>query len=196
MYHVSHMFCNFTIIIFSRGLSFYRILIDTDWNRSVEEATWYLWHALTSLKCYNFIFFSIRSLLKFILIFPCHIIFLIKIVLHLLLRGISNLTLLTKSFFLFTNSISYIGFYSVTIYCTCGFPICKSFWEVCRITPWTKPNSGRNFSVCHWHLNSIPAHSFSKISLLSAYKSLHKFDIICLSEIYLDTSILPWNLSK
>ena len=52
-----------------------------------------------------------------------------------------------------------------------------------------KPNSGQNFSICHWNLNSIPAHIFAKISL-SAYNSLHKFDIICLFETYLDSSIL------
>ena len=138
MYHVSHMFCNFTIIIFSRGLSFYRILIDTDWNRSVEEATWYLWHALTSLKCCNFIFFFNKELVK--------IYFNFSLPYHILDKNSSTfaslryfkLNLLTKSFFLFTNSISYISFYSVTNYCTCGFPICKSFWEVCRIKPWTK----------------------------------------------------------
>ena len=43
--------------------------------------------------------FSIKGLLKFLFIFPCHIMFLIIIVLHLLLCGISNLTLLTKSGF-------------------------------------------------------------------------------------------------
>ena len=40
-------------------------------------------------------------------------------------------------------------------------------------------------------MNNIPAHNFSKISLLSAYNCLYKFDIICLSETYLDHSIIP-----
>ena len=42
----------------------------------------------------------------------------------------------------------------------------------------------------HWNLNSIAAHNFSKISLLRAYNAIHNYDIICLSEIYLnhDTS--------
>ena len=44
--------------------------------------------------------------------------------------------------------------------------------------------------VCHWSLNSISAHNFSKVSLLNAYTSLHSFDIIFLSETYLDSSIL------
>ena len=99
-------------------------------------------------------YFSIRGLFKLLLIFPCHIIILIIIVLHLLLCGNLNSTLLTKS---------------------------------CR----QKPNSVQNFSVQDWNMNSIPAHNFSKISFLSAYNFLHKFDIICLSETYLDSSILP-----
>ena len=44
-------------------------------------------------------------------------------------------------------------------------------------------------SICHWNLNSIPAHNFIKSSLLRAYISINKFDIICLSETYLDSSI-------
>ena len=41
----------------------------------------------------------------------------------------------------------------------------------------------------HWNLNSICAHNFVKLSLLRAYVSVHKFDITCLSETYLDSSI-------
>ena len=44
--------------------------------------------------------------------------------------------------------------------------------------------------ICHWNLNSIPAHNFIKLSLLRAYTSVNKFYIICLSETYLDSSIL------
>ena len=58
-----------------------------------------------------------------------------------------------------------------------------------------EPNSGpkrkatQTLSICHWNLNSICAHNFAKLSLLRAYVSIHKFDIICLSETYLDSSI-------
>ena len=38
---------------------------------------------------------------------------------------------------------------------------------------------------------SIAAHNFAKLVLLKAYNSVHKFDIICLSETYLDSNILP-----
>ena len=38
---------------------------------------------------------------------------------------------------------------------------------------------------------SIAAHNFAKLVLLKAYYSVHKFDIICLSEMYFDSNILP-----
>ena len=46
-----------------------------------------------------------------------------------------------------------------------------------------------NFSVCHWNLNSLSAHSFSELTQLKAYNSIYKYDFICLSETYLDSSI-------
>ena len=50
-------------------------------------------------------------------------------------------------------------------------------------------NTSYNFSFCHWNLNSIAAHNFSKLSSLEAYNVQHKFDMICLSETFLDSSI-------
>ena len=44
------------------------------------------------------------------------------------------------------------------------------------------------FSFCHSHLKSIAAHKFIKMSLLQAYNAINRFDIICLSETYLDNS--------
>ena len=55
--------------------------------------------------------------------------------------------------------------------------------------PGPKPNSCEYLSICHWNLNSISAHSFIKLSLLCAYISINKIDIICLSETYVDSSI-------
>ena len=57
--------------------------------------------------------------------------------------------------------------------------------------PGPKRNSTETFSFCHWNLNSISSHNYVKISLLKAYITVHKFDIICLSETYLDSSTLP-----
>ena len=51
-----------------------------------------------------------------------------------------------------------------------------------------KTKSCYNFSLCHWNLNRITAYNFSKISLLEAYNVQHKFDMIWISETYLDSS--------
>ena len=58
-----------------------------------------------------------------------------------------------------------------------------------ELNPGPKRNAAQTFSICHWNLNSICAHNFAKLSLLRAYVSVHKFNIICLSETYLDSSI-------
>ena len=49
--------------------------------------------------------------------------------------------------------------------------------------------SCQSFSICHWNLNSISAHNFTKLSLLQAYNSVHNYDITCLSETYLNSSV-------
>ena len=53
------------------------------------------------------------------------------------------------------------------------------------------PNSklDQSFPICHWNLNSIAAHNFSKIQSLIAYNCIHHFDIICLSETYFNSDI-------
>ena len=43
------------------------------------------------------------------------------------------------------------------------------------------------FSCCRWNVNSILAHN--KISLLTAYNIVQKFDIICISEKYLESTV-------
>ena len=49
-----------------------------------------------------------------------------------------------------------------------------------------------NFSLCHWNLNSIAVHNFSKLSLLEAYNGHHMHDMISLSETYL-VSPVPYD---
>ena len=53
--------------------------------------------------------------------------------------------------------------------------------------PGPKPLVFQSFSICHWNLNSISAHNYTKISLLTAYVLVHNFDIICLSETYFNS---------
>ena len=44
--------------------------------------------------------------------------------------------------------------------------------------------------MCHLNLNNVVLHNFSKIQALIAYNCIHKFDIIYLSESYLNSEIL------
>ena len=60
-----------------------------------------------------------------------------------------------------------------------------------EINPGPKRTPKASLSICHWNLNSISAHNYAKLSLLRAYFAFHKFDIICLSETYLNFSNLP-----
>ena len=50
--------------------------------------------------------------------------------------------------------------------------------------PKTKPND--NCSLCHWNVNIIPSHNFQKIVVLESFVAMHKFDIICISETFLN----------
>ena len=59
-----------------------------------------------------------------------------------------------------------------------------------EINPGPKKFKKNSLSVCQWNLNSLSAHNFSKLTQLKAYISIYKHDFICLSEIYLDSSIL------
>ena len=55
-----------------------------------------------------------------------------------------------------------------------------------------KPGPGgwrSSLSVCHWNLNSILVEDFSKLSQMSAVLNIHQFDIFCLTETFLDSSI-------
>ena len=47
----------------------------------------------------------------------------------------------------------------------------------------------KSFSFCHWNLDSIIVENKVKIPLIEAISSVHKFDIIALSETYLNDTI-------
>ena len=64
------------------------------------------------------------------------------------------------------------------------YSYCISLSGDIELTPGLKRDINQCFSVCHWNLNSVASHNFSKIQSLIAYNCIHKFDIICLSESY------------
>ena len=51
------------------------------------------------------------------------------------------------------------------------------------------PLNKQDLSLCHWNLNSICASHFVKVSLIEAYIAVHDFDIICLSETFLNPDV-------
>ena len=46
-----------------------------------------------------------------------------------------------------------------------------------------------SLSICHWNLNGVAAHEFIKVSLLQGYITERNFDVICLSETFLNSSL-------
>ena len=55
--------------------------------------------------------------------------------------------------------------------------------------PGLAQKKSKQISFFQINLNSITAHGYAKVSLLKAYITAHKMDIICLSETYLDSTI-------
>ena len=58
-----------------------------------------------------------------------------------------------------------------------------------KTNPGPRGKCSQYFSFCHWNLNCLPARNYAKVPLLQAFNTLHTFDLICLSEIYLDSTI-------
>ena len=51
------------------------------------------------------------------------------------------------------------------------------------------PRKSSPIKFCHWNLNGLAAHAFIKVPLIEAFITTHNFDIFCLSEIFLDSTI-------
>ena len=49
-------------------------------------------------------------------------------------------------------------------------------------------SSNQGLSFFHWNLNSLSVNNFIKKDLVIAFNTIHKYDILCLSETYLDSS--------
>ena len=58
-----------------------------------------------------------------------------------------------------------------------------------EINPGPKKKLVKCFSYCHWNVNSI-----NKLPFLTAYNSALNYDLICLTETYLDSIVDPKNL--
>ena len=60
-----------------------------------------------------------------------------------------------------------------------------------KTNPGSIPTPGQCFSICHWNLNRIAPYNSVKLFLLNAYNLVHSFDIIYLSETYLNSKTPP-----
>ena len=84
-------------------------------------------------------------------------------------------------------------FYVICIYLLSVKWLCKIFLILLsgdvEINQVPRRNTDETFSICHWNLNSLLAYNYNKLFLLKAYIAVHKFDVICLSETYLDSTV-------
>ena len=79
------------------------------------------------------------------------------------------------------SKYSFFGFYIIVFINL--ILLCGDIEE--NLVPKTKPND--NLSVCHWK-NSIPSYNFQKIAVLESFVAMHRFDIICISETFLNNT--------
>ena len=63
-----------------------------------------------------------------------------------------------------------------------------------EMNPRPRPNSCHNFSICYQNVNVLTARSnrskcsnYLKVLILHAYVSIEKFDVVCLSDTYLNS---------
>ena len=89
------------------------------------------------------------------------------------------------------HAISLLFHVFVLIYYSLWFSSFILLREDFKTSPGPISSSEQCFLICHWNLNDIAAHNYTKLSLLSAYNLLHSFDIICLSETYLNSETPP-----
>ena len=61
------------------------------------------------------------------------------------------------------------------------------------IKPWTKKIPHSYFPCCNWNVNSLATDNYSKVLALKAYNSTYKYNFICISETFLDSSFEPGN---
>ena len=126
-----------------------------------------------------------QSTFLFNCVFPlCKISFLFVLLISVFLTLKSNSYRSTKHFYTLSFLVAIITIWSLPwLY---SFLILLSADVELNLGP--KRASTSNISICDWNLNSISAHNYTKLFLLKAYLSIHKFDKICLSETYLDSS--------
>ena len=59
--------------------------------------------------------------------------------------------------------------------------------ENIEINPFPKRSSYKKF--CHWNLNVLATHDVIKVPLLEAFITSNNFELVCLSETFLDSTV-------
>ena len=95
------------------------------------------------------------------------------------------------SFLLSPKSIFNFFFYIQTLYDKQINKLLLKFLLICcsDVESNLGPKKLHHISFCHWNLNGLAAHNFSKVSLLQAISVSKNNNIIGLSETFLDPSI-------
>ena len=84
----------------------------------------------------------------------------------------------------------YFFFFQVCFY----LPYLRQYLLTCgdiESNPGPGNDSDHHLTICHWNLNGIASHNFLKVSLIEVFNSVTNFDIICISETFLDSTFLP-----
>ena len=113
------------------------------------------------------------------LLFSLHLIF------NLINYTIANHKIIVK--ILCKCALRYIFLFQLCIF----LPFIMNNLKICgdiESNPGPVNNPAQDLTVCHWNLNGIAAHNFVKISLLEAFNSVNNFDVICVSETFLDST--------
>ena len=127
----------------------------------------------------------IRTLKKSLVNFYNHLFY--KLVLFLLILSTLQIiaTYTSSIYFLVTGSFSIDLFF---LFIFQHFLVVKLLLRCGDVESNPGPKSKHCLSVCHYNVNSIVVHNFAKLSSLEAFNAVHDFDIICISESFLDSS--------
>ena len=170
-------------------------------NLNQYQATVGVFNNRNSAQCnsynngYNQSFQNSSNFISVSVIFLC-LVYLFTLIVHLK----SSLSYIAR-----TKSRTICGYLHILLHISLIFLYANHFWFFkiavklsgdVEENPRPKPSFNQNFSICHWNLNSISAHNYMKLSLLRVYLSTHKFNVIGISETYLnsDTSTVDENL--
>ena len=142
-------------------------------------------------------------MVKFSQYFAVSIYFVIYETLYILRKLPSVFTCFRKSYYIANYSIALLAVLFLHLQRTIPDCFqCNSFFDSSfhlklsgDVHPKPCPCHGNTFKFCHWNLDSIAVNDFIKIPLIEAYNSVYNYDIIALSETYLDSSIPNGSIS-